>query len=324
MNRDLAKQINDMANENLIRIKNSFTPHLKLVNKEEIIDLKTSSAENAIHANRDVVKRYKTGIEGIDKLFTTHINNQQYNGLAEKDIILLSGMSGIGKTSLSLSIFCNLYKSYVKTTFFSFDMKELQTWDAIKIALCGFEGDDHNYLDIIQTVGYKPQVVCCRENITISRLDKYLTTNPQEVIFIDYFDKLITEENNNTEKKEYKSIMKQLKQLVDKHKCCLVLLIQGNEDKGHKSGRPTLMNVYGGKEIRSEVDHVLAVYRRSKHDDQMYESNRLITEVIGLKLRSHAVNDTAYLKMKKGQIFDASMNERISYINDINRNKKGK
>jgi replicative DNA helicase len=310
---DLLKQINTISNDNyndIIKIKQDST--LKLVTKNDP-DLQSVDLSNALSELRPEIKRLKTGIKEIDQLFNTFVNGNLMTGIPAKDIILLSGMSGIGKTTLAFTIFTNLYRDHIKAAFFSFDMKEDQTMDAFRNALSGYKATAEEHMENIAIVGNKPVIICRREQISISRIDAYLTKTPRDIIFIDYFDKLESDQIHKSDKERYSQIMQSLKQLVDKHNCSLVLLIQGNEDKGYKFGRPTLMNVYGGKEIRSEADHILAVYRRSKLDDNLDARFNNVTEVIGLKLRSHAVKNVALIKLENGKMLDLPWGEADDY-----------
>jgi replicative DNA helicase len=310
---DLLKQINTISNDNyndIIKIKQDST--LKLVTKNDP-DLQSVDLSNALSELRPEIKRLKTGIKEIDQLFNTFVNGNLMTGIPAKDIILLSGMSGIGKTTLAFTIFTNLYRDHIKAAFFSFDMKEDQTMDAFRNALSGYKATAEEHMENIAIVGNKPVIICRREQISISRIDAYLTKTPRDIIFIDYFDKLESDQIHKSDKERYSQIMQSLKQLVDKHNCSLVLLIQGNEDKGYKFGRPTLMNVYGGKEVRSEADHILAVYRRSKLDDNLDARFNNVTEVIGLKLRSHAVKNVALIKLENGKMLDLPWGEADDY-----------
>jgi replicative DNA helicase len=310
---DLLKQINTISNDNyndIIKIKQDST--LKLVTKNDP-DLQSVDLSNALSELRPEIKRLKTGIKEIDQLFNTFVNGNLMTGIPAKDIILLSGMSGIGKTTLAFTIFTNLYRDHIKAAFFSFDMKEDQTMDAFRNALSGYKATAEEHMENIAIIGNKPVIICRREQISISRIDAYLTKTPRDIIFIDYFDKLESDQIHKSDKERYSQIMQSLKQLVDKHNCSLVLLIQGNEDKGYKFGRPTLMNVYGGKEVRSEADHILAVYRRSKLDDNLDARFNNVTEVIGLKLRSHAVKNVALIKLENGKMLDLPWGEADDY-----------
>lgn len=321
----LAEQVYQISKTNyqdIVSIKEHKNTLRLIKPGEKLPALEPENLDNALSELRPEIKRIKTGIDAIDRLFLTFVNSEPKTGIPVKDIILLSGMSGIGKTTLAFTMFSNMYRSKLNVTFFSFDMKSSQTFDAFRNAFSGFKATANDHLDNISIVGKKPLIVCRRSDVNLSLIDEYLIKYPMDCIFIDYFDKLSTSGTFKTDKERYISLMAALKNLTEKHNCAIVLLIQGNEDKGYKYGKPTLMNVYGGKEVRSEVDHILAVYRRSKHDETLPSEYSTVTEVIGLKLRSHASEDVAYVKLDNGMMKDMPWYEKDNYIIAKNNKKK--
>lgn len=317
------KQFNKIAINNFNRMASlvtdtADTSRIQLIEEQ----LKFSDIDNIIHELNNPIERILTGFDAVDELFAEYISGQYQFGFRRKDIIILAGMSGVGKTSFAMSMFANLYRRRKNVIFFSLEMRTERTWDSFRYALSGYHSSTLDFMDTIAIIREKPKIVTKEGGITLKQLDSFLTLNPAEIIFIDYIDYLTPTNASPQDTINFKNLFIELKLLVEKHNCAIILLSQGTEDKGYRSGRPTLTNLYGGKAVRSAVDHVIAVYRNSKYNDKLSQENKLVTEIIGLKLRSNSINHTAFLKFRDGKMCNMDTEEINRYRADIVGNLK--
>ena len=331
-----------MQNKQVVEvIKNNFSviqSAMSRFNQSNVIDitpttinieLQKADISKSIASLRENKKTYNFGIKAIDELFILFYGKDESGndifttGIPQGQIILLSGMSGAGKTLTAFNLFVRLQKQKVKTAFISSDMDENLTWDYYRRALVGYHMADNEYIDAIATINYpdKPKIdiIINSGDVTVSQLDKYLTDNPQEVIFFDYIDYLQPDNKKSTPKENNKQLFLELKELRKKHNVTIILLSQASEDKGYKAGRPTLSNVYGGKEVRSAVDGVIGIYRNYNYNKKLPMNLRGVTEIIGLKLRSHARDTVAYVDVTDGQMHDIDTSKHILYEDEINK-----
>lgn len=316
-------------NFNLIQSTINETNKLNIIDVTPNTDIVKADVSQSVASLRENKKTYNFGIKAIDDLFILHygkdINNNDIftTGIPAGKIILLTGMSGAGKTLTAFNLFVRLQKQKVKVTFFSGDMDENLTWDYYRRALVGYNASDSEYIDAIATINYpdKPiiDLYMTSGDITVGKIDQYLTKNPQEVIFFDYIDYLQPNNKKPNKADNNKQLFLELKELRKKHNVLIILLCQSSEDKGYKSGRPTLSNTYGGKEVRSAVDGVIAIYRNYNYNKKLPAHLRNITEVIGLKLRSHARDTLALVDVTDGQMHDIDTSKQIQYEEEQNK-----
>jgi len=306
-------QFNDSVNKNVNRMINICNANDNVVNNE----LKLSPIDDAFHELKIPIDRISTGYLEVDELFGEFVNGEYQMGFRRKDILIIAGMSGIGKTSFAFSIFANLYRQKRKCVFFSLDMRSEKTWDCFKNALSGYHTDKFTFADDIALNGDHPMIVAHNGMINVKQIDNFLKDKQIEVIFIDYIDYLEPSKKDTSDAANFKNLFLELKALTNKHNCAIVLLSQSMEDKHYRSGRPSLGSLYGGKAVRSAVDHVLAVYRNSKYNDKLTTENKNVTEIIALKLRSNSTNDKVFLKHKNGKILSMSEIEIANYKDNL-------
>ena len=299
---------------NLLVNNYKYSDNANAIAEEVQQDLKLSTMDDAFESLRNQPERINTGIAGIDEMFAEYVNGEYKTGFRRKDIIILAGMSGIGKTSLAFSIFTNFYRRNIPVVFFSLDMRREKTWDCFRKCLIGTHKTDAEYAEELILRKKLPSIVTHEGMITMQQLDNFLTANPSHVIFVDYIDYLQPTDKSAQDMQNFKNLFIELKQLVEKHNCAIFLLSQSTEDKGYRAGRPTLSNLYGGKAVRSAVDHVISVYRNSKHNTALPSEYKNVTEIHGLKLRSDSTNSVAYVKWVNGNLVHMYDDEVIKYV----------
>ena len=261
------------------------------------------------------VDRCYTGLSSVDELFQENRDGRLEFGFRQKDIIVLAGMSGIGKTTLAFTIFTNLYQQNKNPMFFSLDMRKDQTWTMFKNAYCGFSATNKQFIYEMRNK-QKPIIFTHGGDLPVQSIKNSLLAYPDTtVVFIDYIDYLIPTKSNVNTMINFKNLMSELKLIANECNVALVILSQSTEDKMYNAGRPTLANLYGGKAVRSAVDHVIAVYRNSKHNSTLSQEFKYVTEVIGLKLRSNAGEHKAYVNFENGKMIDLDEAQIFAYKN---------
>ena len=261
------------------------------------------------------VDRCYTGLNNLDGLFQENRDGRLEFGFRQKDIIVLAGMSGIGKTTLAFTIFANLYQQNKSPMFFSLDMRKDQTWTMFKNAHCGFNTTNKQFIYAMHNT-QKPIIFTHGGDLPVQSIKNSLLAYPDTtVIFIDYIDYLIPTKSNVNPMINFKNLMSELKQIANECNVAIIILSQSTEDKMYNAGRPTLANLYGGKAVRSAVDHVIAVYRNSKHNSTLSQEFKYVTEVIGLKLRSNAGEHKAYVNFENGKMVDLDEAQTCAYKN---------
>jgi replicative DNA helicase len=305
-------ELKQLATSNFNYMKQCYFEGAKVTEKPEIL-ITSSVSEHAFHEMRPETKRIITGVRNFDKLFVEYEGENVRTGLREGDIVLLGGMSGMGKTTVAFSLYSALYKSAQNPLFVSLDMDTSRVWDTFRKTLIGFKAPANVFIDLIAEIGHKPSIISKRGNIKVKQLDEFLTLSNHKIIFIDYIDYIEPDIISGKDKENFIKIFEELKILVKKHNCALVLLSQASEDRGYKQGRPTLSNIYGGKEVRSNVDHVIAVYRNSKYNDMIPSEYKNYTEIIGLKVRSDAIESSGFVNYMNGIAEDLTETEIFKY-----------
>ncbi len=320
------QQFNDIARNNFNRLVAIHTDTIDNIDTSKIElsteKLKLCTIDDAFASLRNQPERINTGILGLDEMFGEYVNGEYKTGFRLKDIIILAGMSGIGKTSVAFSVFTNFYKQKRPVIFFSLDMRKEKTWDCFRKCLSGTNRTDAEFADELILRAQLPKIVTHEGTITMQQLDKFVTDNPAEVVFIDYIDYLQPTKKGNTDAENFKNLFLELKKFVEKHNCAIILLSQSTEDKSYRQGRPSLINLYGGKAVRSAVDHVISVYRNSKHNENLPAEYKSVSELHGLKLRSDSTNSTAYVKYYNGNIVHMYEDEVTKYKTSLTGGNK--
>lgn len=312
---NLQAQISARANQGFNKLVNTALG----LTAQTMPSLSTLSIKEIEECLTEKVERICTGIDSIDDLFLEYRNGTTEFGFRQKDIVVLAGMSGIGKTTLSFTIFANLYQQNKSPIFFSLDMRKDQTWAMFKNAYMGFVATTEQFMYKMHTEP-KPLIFTHNGDLPVQSIKNTLLANPNtNVIFIDYIDYLIPTKSNAKPMINFKNLMDELKQIANDCNCAIVLLSQSTEDKMYNAGRPSLSNLYGGKAVRSAVDHVLAVYRNSKHNKDLSQEFKYVTEVIGLKLRGNSPNTKAYINFSNGKMQDMTDEQVFCYINSQNK-----
>ncbi len=264
--------------------------------------------------------RIISGLQCLDRMCGEYEDTEKGErefkaGFCTKDIIIIGGMSGSGKTTFAFNLFANLHKRQIPTIFFSLDMRVKRAWDSFRNAMVGYMGTSGDFVNELLIWGKIPKLVTIQEIIFVKSIDNFLENNPAQVIFIDYIDQLKPSKICRSDKENFTELFGELKRLAEKHNCTVILLSQTKEDKGYRQGRLTLGSLYGGKEVRSSIDHAWGVYRNFKYNDKLADEFKNVTEIEGIKLRSDNVNENmCYVKFVEGKMIELTPQEKVRYI----------
>ena len=194
--------------------------------------------ERAIHA---------TGFERLDEMIV---------GVREGDLIIVSGLSGTGKSQLMVSMARQM--EGLHPLFFSYEMPIYELLERFGEQLTSF------YLPLLTTSGAPSWI----EKIIKQTKEKHNT----KVVFIDHLHYLIdtsTAANRNSSE-IIGSLVRQLKQVAKANQVAIILACHVRRLPG-KGARPTINDLRDSSNIGNEADVVLMLQRvgqkRSKGDD---------------------------------------------------------
>ena len=182
-------------------------------------------------------------------------------GLKEGDLMVISGISGEGKTSLSQTITYNLTKKGIACLWFSYEMTIEQLHK--KFISMGIEEHYEAYAPVRAITG---QLSWVKDKIKEGWI-KYAC----KVIFIDHIDFLIPYEVKNSDSREVllKNITTQLKSLAIELKVVIVLM--AHLKKLEKDREPDMQDIGYSAGIFQIPDYVIIISREKIKNKKMGE-----------------------------------------------------
>lgn len=213
-----------------------------------------------------------TGVEALDQLIT---------GIAEQQVIVVSGRTGSRKTMLAINMFLNYVQKGFKSVFFNMELPAQEFNSRVKSVAenrnIKLETLNENNLTIINAV---------HDINTLVELVKQLHAmgKPIKYLFIDYIGFMINP-YSKTKWMEEIIIIRKLKELTTKYNMSVILLTQLNKDY-HGRSRPDETAIAGSDEISRIADKIIIVYNWSKANPlKATEFTHKFTEIIVPKNR---------------------------------------
>lgn len=235
-----------------------------------------------------------TGFIMLDKLL---------NGLQHGDLIIISGISSIGKTSFALNICANVAsKTNTCVSYFSLATDK----DKVKNRLLASESNidlnkiQRNSLDsdewrkLAHAIGTLEQSnLFIFDNINTSVIDieqkvselKVKTLNMQQLIVIDYLSLLDTDDLQNRYE-QTSSIVKQLKKLSRKLDCPIVLVVNLSRnytrrlEKSSQNQIPRLSDLRDSGTIEEDSDVVIFLSKNTDFKQAAENLSKLLDVVV--------------------------------------------
>jgi len=179
-------------------------------------DLKTIQAEK--------IKRALTGFQELDWIYgCTEINGKTYWGMPASRISLFSGVSGVGKSRVSVELAKSLARRGYRILYFQNEEN-----------LASFAARVKNGYD--QTAG---KFLCSDSSDLATQIETIWETSP-DFIFVDSVNEM--DDFNSGTKMDIKKIFEAYREVTKKHACHVVFLTQLNQD-GSIKGSTTLAHL---------------------------------------------------------------------------------
>ncbi len=221
-----------------------------VINEDEIILL-----ENAIDKTKLNVERYKIGYSDFDKAMK--------GGLKEGDLMVISGVSGQGKTTLAQSITYNLCKDGISCLWFSYE-----------VSLEHLHG---KFIDMDIQSFYSVYVP--KKNTTgklewiKSKIKEGKIKTDAKVVFIDHIDFLIPSEITNSDNQSValKKITTELKSLAIELNVAVILM--AHLKKLDSDREPDMQDIGYSAGVFQLPDYVVLVSREKNKKNVFEKTN---------------------------------------------------
>jgi len=197
-------------------------------------------------------KRYSFGIASIDKLT---------EGFTHGDLIVVSGFTGHGKTSICQTISYNLGQKEISTLWFSFELSARQFFNKYKDKTVPLfylpkknKPYDLNWLD--------QKISECQKNFGV------------KVVFIDHLHYIVPMLGGELKKSDLiGDTMRRLKQMAVKYEMAIFLMAHTKQPKDQLA--PTLGDLRDSSFVGQESDAVYIIHRPTKRGkrDEFEEFN---------------------------------------------------
>ena len=199
---------------------------------------------------------------------TNYYNLDRYtNGIKEGDLIILSGLTGMGKTAFAVSLARNFIEQNINCLFFSYEISSQELLERFGTPVPVF------YLPRLLSSG-SPQWI---ERKIIEAKENY----GAKIIFIDHLHYLVdsytTRSKNTSEMLAF--MCREFKHIARKHRVVIVLLAHVRK---FDSARPQLQDIKDSSGIIQEADLVLMIHRTGakrarKVNDEEFELSTAAT-----------------------------------------------
>lgn len=228
--------------------------------------------------------KYPTGFPIVDEAME--------GGVAEGDLVIITGVSGEGKTSISQTITCNLVKKMIPVLWFSYEV----TLDALntKFKVMGVSSEYPIYAPKklangnVDWIKYK----------IMQGLEKYDT----KVVVIDHLDFLTSNKNKSQENEAlaFKKITTELKNIARDLK--ITIIAMAHLKKLPDGKEPDMQDIGYSAGIFQLADYVLIINRiRNQTTGNMFSSGEIYSKQSKLKVVKNRLNGKcpyAILEMK--------------------------
>jgi len=268
-------------------------------------DDKIQLISDLVDKNKPAGDRYTTGFELFDKAMD--------GGFKEGDLVVISGISGHGKTTLSMSMTYHLCKNAVPCLWFSYEIG-LEYLNA-KFLKMGIEDFYQAYAPKKNTTG---QLDWIKSKIREGWI-KFAT----KVIFIDHID-FLTPTNIKTSDNEtiaLKKIATELKSLAIELN--VVIVVMAHLKKLPESKEPDMQDIAQSAGIFQLADYVFIIYREKEKKgrfdtDDIYSNNSKIKIVKNRQTGSLKFLRVSYTNGKFIEItnqYEEPPMSRMDYLN---------
>jgi len=234
--------------------------------------LRVSDLQDAyIRAARSPAHRLKLGID--------QDMDSQMRGVAEGEVLVVMGRSGVGKTAVLLNLIEHMSAGVHPTLMFSLEMQGVELFErlvSMSTGLGGREVEELARLDegalaktSLPMMGRWQQVVTVDRPCKLSRIDDLigraqragLWTEPLRIVAIDYLGMISPEGEGGKTYEIISKLAREIKRLAKKHRIRVLLLCQVSREGG-SGGEPITMSMARDSgAIEESADHILGLWR---------------------------------------------------------------
>lgn len=256
---------------------------LNLLEDYEVVHL-----SEAAKINDQAGDRYSTGFEIIDQSIS--------GGFKDGDLVVISGISGHGKTSLAMSITMSLSQNNIPCLWFSYEVFNHFLWKDFQSM--GMNMESFCYAPLKNATGDLEWV---KKKIKEAK-EKYFV----KAVFIDHLGFL--EKKNANSSQNYSAyigeLCRELKIIARDEKVFIVLMAHVN-----KTDNPRMVNLSHSAGIAQESDIVIMIKRiEADRGDDIYTQEALVRVE---KARGSKFNKIFRVKMQDGRlVYSATSSER--------------
>lgn len=224
-------------------------------------------------------KRYSFGIQSID-------NNT--DGFTHGDLIVISGFTGHGKTSICQTISYNLGQEDIPVLWFSFELSARQFFN--------------KYKDKTVPLFYMPEKNKPYDLPWLEKMiDEAVRDHKVKAVFIDHLHYITTMDKDARKSDVIGETMRALKQIAVKYEVVMFLMAHTKQPKDML--QPTLGDLRDSSFVAQEADAVYIIHRpakRGKRDE--FEDHNIFTIV--KQRHTGVIGKTVRLEMRNKMFYD--------------------
>ena len=244
---------------------------------------------------KELIPAMPTGLKTLDDMFL--------GGFRDGQLVIISGISGYGKTALSIQMTANYSKEAIPTVWFSYEMSvnELQ-W---KFKQMG------GYEDLLCYVPKKN--ISDNINWLEDKIIESITMYHTKIVFVDNLDFLTVDARSGDDKLTMqKRIIGMLKKIAIDHN--VVVFLNAHITKIEEGKEPRMQNVYGASETYKLADAIIFIHRLKEKVGRGEQALEFTNE-------SKIIVDKNRLTGKLGQFKVIFKDNKFSLIDNIHQDE---
>ena len=308
---------------------------------EELATLRNELIQNLQDITLVIDDKLKNNIDDVFSIINNNnnfiktkprLNTALGGGLLKKELVIIAGATGMGKTTVAIDLLCEFVKNDYNTLFYTIEMSKPELYTKIANNLLNnfnkkFSNDEVIKIKklcknlIIKDDG-KTSLDDIKNNIRQYKKDY----KKLDIVFIDYLQIM---KRTNYKQSEYEFISQAttgLKQLAMEEDVLIILLSQLNRNnRSRDEKRPTVADLRGSGSIEQDANIILLLHREEYYLKEQGETiPKEIENIIEINLSKFRRGEPQKMIFKsilgKSQLLDLSNEEKTNYITTINKN----
>lgn len=191
--------------------------------------------------------------------------------LHEKDLLIIAGGTGVGKTAFGLNLLCKLSKKY-QCIYFNMEMGKQTLYKRIIGIETGIELKDLNDITKLNEENKNKvwktmkgieerKIALISESMTIPKIERVIAnikSDKHKIVFVDHIGLINSKGNSIYEKTTY--VAKALRQLCITYGCTVISLCQLSRQTQKENTMPKLQDLKDSGEVEQSARKVLILY----------------------------------------------------------------